>query len=142
MGKYYEPKNFILQELVPPEIWEEREWKSIWLLDQNMIKMVDGIREFFGKPITINNWKWGGQFTLRGFRPEETKIGSKLSQHKFGRAADMDIEDYSAEQARRLIIGNQKNPLLNWITVIEDNVSWLHVDCRNINTEKIILVNP
>ena len=142
MGKYYEPKNFILQELVPPEIWEEREWKSIWLLDQNMIKMVDGIREFFDKPITINNWKWEGQFTLRGFRPEGTKIGSKLSQHKFGRAADMDIKDYSAEQARQIIIENQKSPLLNWITVIEDNVSWLHADCRNINTEKIILVNP
>jgi hypothetical protein len=31
---------------------------------------------------------------------------------------------------------------LNWITVIEDKVNWLHADCRNIKTEQIILVQP
>jgi hypothetical protein len=140
--KYYESIHFTLEELVPPEIYLEYEYKSLRFLDQNLLKMIDGIRNFFDVPVYINNWDSGGDKTLRGFRPPATKIGAKLSQHKFGRAADMDIEGYTAEEARQLILKNQKSPLLNWITCIEDGVSWLHCDIRNIKTETIILFTP
>lgn len=140
--KYYEPKHFILQELVPPDIYKQYGRHSLRLLDKNMLLMIDGIREFFGKPITINNWSWEGKFTLRGFRPPDCKVGAWLSQHKFGRAGDMDIEGYTAEEARQAIIANQKSPLLNWIRVIEDKVSWLHVDTRNIKSNEIVLIQP
>jgi hypothetical protein len=140
--KYYEPQNFKLQELVPPEIYQQFGDKALFLLDQNMIKMVDGIRNFFGVPVTINNWHIKGSFTLRGFRPADTSVGAKYSQHKYGRAGDMDIQGYTAEDARQAILKNQKSPLLNWITVIEDKVNWLHADCRNIKTEQIILIQP
>jgi len=140
--KYYEPKNFDLQELVPKAIWEERGEKSLWLLDQNMLKMIDGIREFFGKPVMINNWHTGGEFQYRGYRPPDCKEGAKYSQHKFGRAADMDIKDYTAAEARGEIIKNQKSPFLSWITVLEDDVTWVHADCRNIKTNEIILIKP
>jgi hypothetical protein len=140
--KYYEPQNFKLQELIPPDIYQEFGDKALFLLDQNMVKMVDGVRNFFGVPVTINNWHIKGSFTLRGFRPSDTSVGVKYSQHKYGRAADMDIQGYTAEDARQAILKNQKSPLLNWITVIEDKVNWLHADCRNIKTEQIILVQP
>lgn len=140
--KYYFPKHFDIKELVPPEIYELGEERAYMMLDQNMLKMEDGIREFFGVPVTINNWHINGSYTLRGYRPPDCSTGAELSQHKFGRAGDKTIRGYTAEEARQLIIKNQKSPLLNWITVIEDKVNWLHTDCRNIKTDRIILIDP
>jgi hypothetical protein len=140
--KYYEPKHFIMEELVPPEIYNNYGNKALRFLDKEMLMMIDGIREFFGEPISINNWKWGGQFSLRGFRPLNTGVGALYSQHKFGRAADMDIRNYTAEEARKAILDNQKSPLLNWVRVIEDKVNWLHCDCRNIVADEIAVIQP
>jgi hypothetical protein len=139
---YYEPKHFIIQELIPPEIYDQYGDKALKFLDPNMLRMWDGIRDFFGKIITINNWHIGGQFTLRGFRPPGCKIGALLSQHKFGRAGDGDIRDYTAGMAREVILKNQKAPELQYISVIEDDVAWLHADCRNIKADEIILFKP
>jgi len=139
---YYEPKHFSIKELVPPEVFTELGDNSILLLEPRMLMMVDGIRQFFGKAVTINNWDSGGQFKLRCFRPADTTTGAKWSQHKFGRAADMDIAGLTAEQARKAILENQKDPNLSYISVIEKDVTWLHADCRNIKSNTgIVLVN-
>lgn len=140
---YYEPKHFGIKELVPPEVYTALGDKSLLLLEPRMLQMIDGIREFFGKPVTINNWSSGGQFKNRCFRPADAGVGAQWSQHKFGRAADMDIQGYTAEQARAAILEHQKDPLLVHISVIEKDVNWLHVDCRNVKSDSgIVLVNP
>jgi len=140
---YYEPKHFDLSELVPPQVQSELGDQAILLLEPRMLMMIDGIRNFFNRRITVNNWHYGGQFTLRCFRPSDTTTGARWSQHKFGRAADMDIEGYTAEQARSIILANQKNPELTYISVMESKVNWVHADCRNIkSTSGIVLVNP
>jgi hypothetical protein len=140
---YYEPKHFTLAELVPPEVKAELGDQAILLLEPRMLMMIDGIRQFFGKPITINNWQSNGQFKLRGFRPPDTATGAKWSQHKFGRAADMDIQGFTAEQARQTILANQNNPDLSYISVMEAGVAWVHADCRNIKSNAgIVMVNP
>jgi hypothetical protein len=139
---YYEPKHFIIQELVPPEIYDQYGDGALKFLDPNMLRMWDGIRDFFGKPVIINNWHTGGQFTLRGFRPPNTTTGALYSQHKFGRAGDGDIQSYTAEMARQVILENQKAPELQYISVMEDDVAWLHADNRNIKANEIILFKP
>jgi hypothetical protein len=143
--KYYFPKHFDIKEFVPPEVYKLGEERAYMMLDQNMLKMMDGLREFFGVPIYVNNWSLGGSRSYRGYRTPDCNVGAAYSQHKFGRAADMDIEGYAAEDARDArdaIIKNQKSPLLNWITCLEDDVSWVHADCRNIKTETIVLFKP
>ena len=108
-----------------------------------MLMMIDGIRQFFGKPVTINNWVFGGEFKLRCYRPGDTTTGAKWSKHKFGRAADMDISGFTAEQARSVILANHKNPYLSYISVMEAGVNWVHADCRNIiSAAGIVMVNP
>ena len=53
--------------------------------------MAQGIRDYFGKPVTINNWHNLGKYEQSGFRRNNTLVGSKYSQHKFGRAIDIKI---------------------------------------------------
>lgn len=140
---YYEPKYFTLAELVPSEVQTELGDRAVILLEPRMLMMIDGIRQFFGKPVTINNWVFGGEFKLRCYRPGDTTTGAKWSKHKFGRAADMDISGFTAEQARSVILANHKNPYLSYISVMEAGVNWVHADCRNIiSANGIVMVNP
>lgn len=146
--KYYEPKHFCVQEYVSPQVYDELGDRAILLMDDRVLKTDDAIREFFGQPVTINNWHRRGNRTGSGFRApvdmermrkEGVKV-ARWSQHQFGRASDKLISGVSAEEARRAIIGNRKN--FPFITVIEDKVSWLHTDCRCVAGNNLILFNP
>jgi hypothetical protein len=109
-------------------------------MDYRILKTVDVIREFFGKPCTINNWHLGGSRTNSGYRTPLTATGARWSQHRFGRAVDMLIKDVDAETARKEIL-KEKNHF-PYVTVIEDKVSWLHVDCRAVSGSDIVLIKP
>jgi len=101
-----------------------------WLLFQsNALIALEKLREFFGVPVTVNNWHIGGSFQYRGYRPPNCKVGAKISQHKFGNAFDCDIKGYTAEEARQKILANQDDPLLMKIMRLEGNVKWVHIDC-------------
>lgn len=88
---------------------------------------LDAIRMHYKRPVTVNNWFKGGTFTLRGLRPMNSVVGAKYSQHKFGRAADFNVQGISPEQVRNDI----RSGLFPLITCIENNVSWVHIDVRN-----------
>ena len=137
---YYQPKYFQPQELLPPEIYDEIKEEGLWLIDYRMLKTVDILRDFFGKPITINNWVFGGDRKYSGLRPFNTIVGAKYSQHKYGRAMDCIIMDVPAEDARHQIMLNQQH--FSCITCMEKGVSWLHIDCRATNVPNIILIDP
>lgn len=115
-----------------------KEYEQYWLIlmDDRILITADEIREYYGVPVTINNWYWGGNFKNRGFREMNTSVGAKLSQHKFGRAFDFDVKNVPAEQVRN-DIRKGKFPL---ITCIEKDVSWVHADVRNVN--RLLEVNP
>lgn len=124
----YKPKNFKLQELVPPEIydkWGDKAWK---FLDTRLLRSIQKLRSHFG-PATINNWHIFGDRYYSGLRPFDCTVGAEMSQHKFGRAADMIFRDYNAENVRQGI--REFEELFPFITFIEDDVSWLHIDCRH-----------
>ena len=63
--RFYRPKHFTIDELVPPDFLEtageERAWLSI---DPRILWTLDAIRDYYKRPISLNNWKiWkpGGQ---------------------------------------------------------------------------------
>lgn len=137
--KYYSPRHFRPEEFVPPEIFQKLGNQSLLVMDYRILKTADTIRDVFGK-VTINNWFWGGQRRYSGFRHAACVVGAVYSQHRFGRAVDCILDGVSAEEARKAIL---KNPgRFPYITVLEDRVDWLHVDCRAIAGDGIQLIQP
>lgn len=120
--------HFSIQELIDQDTFGTHGEESWNLLHPDAITMLDGIREFFNLPITVNNWKWGGQFQYRGYRPPHCQIGAQGSYHKRGMAFDFDVKGMTAEEVRQKIVANQNNDLLRLIQRMEANVNWVHVD--------------
>jgi len=137
----YRCKFFKIYELVD-RFTHERFGEEAWqFFNPIALISLDGIREFFNAPVTVNNWFWGGSLQFRGLRPVYCTIGATYSQHRFGNAFDCDVKGVSAEEVRKTIIDNKDHELLRHITCIEADVDWLHFDCRNI-PERIKLVKP
>ena len=125
----YIPKYFKIYELLPPYFYESNKHRgdALWyIFDNRLLLTLDQLRETFGK-MYINNWYWGGNRQYSGWRPFDYK-GAYLSQHKFGRAADIIFNKHDAESVRQWIIKNSK---FKYITGMELGVSWLHIDVRN-----------
>lgn len=137
----YIPKHFKIQELVTPSIYKVLGNRSLIVMDARILYTADILREHFGKSITINNWHKSGNFSQRGFR-DSSSVGATYSQHRYGRALDMDIKGVTAEEARVEIVKNRDK--FKYITTLESDVSWLHIDCRNVigNNGAIAMVNP
>jgi hypothetical protein len=90
------------------------------------------IRERWGVPLICNDWHTGGRLQQRGFRAFESTVGAALSQHKFGRAADLSSSKMSADRMRADILANPDDPAFRFISRIEDgrdSPTWLHLDC-------------
>lgn len=149
----YIPNHFAPGELFSKQVLAghtENNWinSSIYrLLDSRIAWTADQIRERFG-PMIVNDYIFNGSNQYRGFRPPielidwagyaesgkiKTILSSFTSQHCSGRALDMLPQDCTAEEIREDIIKNPSNPAYQYITAIEKGVSWLHIDCRNID---------
>lgn len=104
-------KYFTIEEFVDETTFNvhgERAWK---FLDTNMLWFVLIVRENIGRPMTINNWKWGGKFSQRGLRTNICSIVRKktkalnlyLSAHLLGKGVDFDVKGMKAEEVREWI---------------------------------------
>lgn len=138
-------KYFITQELVPPDIYTQYGEKSMWFIDPRLIILADFLREFVGQPMTINNWDSGHTLSLRGFRPPDTTVGGRLSQHKFGRAFDCSFDDILPRTVYNSILSNEKLFMEQGLTTLENiefTKSWLHCDIRHTGSSSLLIVNP
>jgi hypothetical protein len=129
-------KYFELYELVDRNTfqkWGENAWN---LLHPDALDALDGIREFFGVPVIVNNWYGGGQLQFRGYRPADCMIGTLNSYHKRGMAFDSNIKGFDSEDARQIIIENRDNPLLIKIQRMENYVDWIHFDIGSLTKEQ------
>ena len=140
---YYKCDHFIIQELVPKlsyDTWGEKCWE---FLDPQALRMIDGIWMHFGVPIYVNNWYWGGNSQYRGLRPPYVKKYANHSPHRFGKGFDLIIKGIKADDAREEIVSHKNSILLKYITRMEVNITWLHVDCNNVpDHERIVLFEP
>jgi len=130
----YKPKYFSLREVLPQNFYANNKpirGEKLWLLfDPRILQTADLLRERYGTLIA-NTWAWGGTHQFRGFRPFNCGIGAEFSQHKFGRALDLIPKHVSSEEIRRDIIAQPNGANYKYITAIETDISWLHIDCRN-----------
>lgn len=131
---------FEIYELVPRDRYEVMGEDAWALFDQKLIDTLDWIREKTELPITINDWKWNGNFELRGWRPKDCPVGAKKSAHKEGMAADFMVGNWTAAKFR-LWLSSVEDELPHPIRC-ESQVTWCHIDTRNNTNEKLIFFKP
>ena len=127
-------KHFLVEELVDKETYQKMGNDALMLFNPAALRALDNLREFFGCPVTVNNWHVGGPFEWRGYRTKEkaAALGSPNSEHAKGNAFDCDIAGYTAEEARQKILANKNNALLVEIMRMEGGVNWLHFDLKPV----------
>jgi hypothetical protein len=113
------------------------------MFDYRLVRTIHNLRLRYGKMV-MNDWYWGGKWKERGWRPWGSLTGAMFSQHKFGRAADMIPVETTVDQIRKDILDTPYHPDFKYITCIEMNVTWLHIDIRNYNKRQdgVLLVYP
>jgi hypothetical protein len=134
-------KNLWLDEYIPENLYKRLQKKPhilIGLLDRRLVMADQMLRDHFG-PVTINNWWYGGERNWSGIRTPESPYYSPTSQHSMGRASDKVFKDVTAHEVRSYIKMHYR---ALGITCIEENVSWVHSDCRWTNKEELHLVYP
>ena len=132
-------KWFKIHELVPPAIYKAQGEEAWNLIDPNLIKLIDALRERYGAA-TINNYEYGGEREWSGLRTPDSPWYSPTSQHTLGRAADILFKYHTAQEVRDDIMFNSQE---YWLAIcpyfrLEDKVSWLHIDVKR----EIKLFNP
>ena len=141
---HYKPFYFRTWELVPKETYQQFDDNSIMFFPANALRMLDRLRDFLGVPIIINNWHEGGNYEYSGLRPISCKVGSEYSQHRLGQAFDIKPLRMLIGDAFKMIMDNQSDDRLDYITAIEDisyTPTWLHVGCPNL-PDRIRIVKP
>ena len=137
--------HFSLEEFVPQGIFNQYGQKAQWFVDPRLITLAEAVRLFFAKPVTINNWHTGGQFNYRGFRDPDCTVGAKLSQHRMGRAIDINVAGMTPQEVYKAILGASAYFMGKGLTTMEDIAStptWCHLYIRQTNQSSILIVEP
>lgn len=134
-----------VRNFVPKDIYDRFASKSIWFIDDRIISLYLYLEKHFNKDILVNNWHTGGAFQNRGYRVPSSKIGASLSQHKFGRAIDINIEGIESHELYDAIIKDWSSYAMLGATTLEDITctrTWVHLDCRYTGLDKLLIVKP
>lgn len=137
---------FGIKELVCPhvyEIWGEIAWQ---FLDYRMLANLAFIREGIGKPIVVNNWAKGGEYSQRGLRCTRCilvieKVDLRkvyLSAHIQGKAVDFHVLGMTDEEVRNWIV-EHADDLPYPCRLERDTTGWCHMDVRQCSYEKVEL---
>ena len=132
----YRCKHFIIEELVPRWFYErvmelplhpDMAVKLLWsMFEEKMLRGIDWIKEEYSPhhPVTINNWKWGGEREWSGLRTTESEYYREGSQHSIANAFDLIFKNTTAAKIRLDLMSRSDVPFSR----VEGGVSWLHVD--------------
>ena len=105
-------------------------------INPKLIEADQMLADRFG-PVTINNWWNGGEYYFRGFRTLGCGAGTELSDHYQGNASDKTFNDFDAEEVRDHIKKRWRDL---GITIIEENVSWVHSSVAWIPNQKLLKI--
>ena len=136
-------KYFKIQELVSEAVYKKYGDKSWEFIDTRLIKVLDLLREHFNRPITVNNWLWGGNLHQRGLRANKDELVANkkdyyISQHCLGKAVDFNVKGLSTQEVYDEILRNiEKFYLISRIENIKDTPTWVHIDVANVDKFKI-----
>ena len=134
---------FCIEELVDKTVFDKYGQSAWKFIDETVLECLLIIREGLSKPMTINNWKWGGKFSQRGLRHNmsslvKNKTRLYLSAHIFGKAVDFDVKGMTAVEVREWIVNNAD--LFPCKIRLERNmkgkpINWVHLDTMSDETK-------
>jgi len=138
-------EHFKPYELVPKATYRKLgDTGSLLLFKPAFFIALDNLSDFFSIyrgeycPLSLNDWHAGGTRQYCGWRPEKCvdadghPIGKGHSQHKKGDAGDVHCKVYTAQEMREIITAHKNDPLLQMITRMEAEVTWLHFDLKTL----------
>lgn len=137
-------KNYFqIQELVCPHMYDKFREYAWNFFDPRLLDTLLVIREAINKPIYVNNWDMGGEFSQRGFRcnrcnlvKEKTALEKLyVTEHSQGMGIDFDVKDMTAEEVRKWIVSNKI--LLPHPIRLESDVNWVHLGVRTDGMQAI-----
>lgn len=138
----YRTKHFRIEELVDPAIFQARGERAWELLRPGPLRMLDLLREKFGR-CTVNNWHAGGSYKESGLRRFDTGTGAKFSMHKYGGAFDCKFEGAHPAEVYSYVLENPADfPLITTVEDVAHTPSWFHFDDRNHSKDGIWIVKP
>lgn len=129
-------RHFDVREFVPESIYNRLGANSWEAMDDRILIMADIVRSKFGRTV-CNTWHsknlqsliGGYSRKASGLRLPSDPSFSPTSQHTFGRAVDLITVDTPVAVAREYILAHPSE--FEFITGVELDVSWLHIDVRN-----------
>jgi hypothetical protein len=140
-----ELKNyFCIQELVCHHTYLKFRETSWQFLDTELLHTLLVVRKMLNKPITVNNWHTGGNYSQRGLRcnicalvKDKTSLDKiYLSAHCNGAGIDFNVPGMDSEKVREEIKRNEV--LLHYPIRLKEGVSWVHLDVYDLcNGKKV-----
>ena len=116
--------NFIVAEFVPIELYDGRANRYTRFCNLQLVEFAQGIRNHFGKSMTINNKVYGGKWNYRGYRYAGCNVGAERGAHYRNCAIDFNIKGLTDLEVRQELVNNYKDL---GITIIEDGMNgWCH----------------
>lgn len=124
---------FKVSELVCPHCYSKFGESSWQFISTELLSTLYILRtKIFNKPIIINTWKAGGQFSQRGLRCNmcqlvKNKSSIYLSAHCLGKAIDFNVKDLDSNAVNNIV--RQNAELFEYPIRLEANTDgWSHID--------------
>lgn len=134
--------NFSLSELVHPDIIERIGDRAADFLHPQLPTTLQALRDKFGA-ITVNGTFRGKTFTDSGLRHPKSKVGAKLSSHRFGTAADLKFYEITPIEVQEYIVRHQNEfPAIRRMEDAKVTVTWLHIETTFLRKGNIYVFKP
>lgn len=128
---------FRIQELICPHCYNKFGESAWQFLSTELLSTLLILRtKVINKPITVNTWHNGGQFSQRGLRCNicelvKSKDSIYMSQHCLGNAIDFNAKDMTSEEVNNKI--RECADMFEYPVRLEANTDgWSHIDCMHI----------
>lgn len=144
-------KYFEIDEIVCPHIFAEYGEKAWNFVPMWMADTLDTLREHFNAPITVNNYKWGGDLSQRGIRCIKCRLVKErlaegkpyASTHYTFQAIDFNVKGWDAKNVYNEILKHQdKFKYIKRMENIEYTPTWTHIDNKDVGKSSIYIFNP
>lgn len=138
-------ERFEAHELLCPHVLARDGDSGLKYIDPRLKEWLEWFSRAIGKPVYVNNYKWGGDKSQRGLRcnlcdlvVEKTK--KKIlyaTAHIRFQAVDFNVKGMNPDQVREWIEDHQEE-MPHPIRIEKDTKGWTHVDVVNTSFKMII----
>lgn len=135
--------NFDIKEFVDIKTYAKLGAKAIGQIDVRLVPIAQVLRDYFARPVKINDWAWGGKYQFSGYRPKDCREGSDRSQHRRGCAIDPKIKGVLSRDVQNYIRENFVKIFkpLGLTTILKDTNGYSHLDTRYTGMAGLFEIN-